>query len=104
MTEYVFAKCKDHRGLLYYLMAETVDEVYEYCDNYRTVPKGRQMDLFDKEGLAVEQWTSDITPAMAQSHFTWVGKRTNPFVVAKPIYLKDENNNYLGKREFKEKW
>ena len=41
---------------------------------------------------------------MAQSHFTWVGKRTNPFVVAKPIYLKDENNNYLGKREFKEKW
>ena len=33
MTEYVFAKCKDHRGLLYYLMAETVDEVYEYCDN-----------------------------------------------------------------------
>ena len=58
MTEYVFAKCKDHRGLLYYLMAETVDEVYEYCDNYRTVPKGRQMDLFDKEGLAPKGKTS----------------------------------------------
>ena len=59
MTEYVFAKCKDHRGLLYYLMAETVDEVYEYCDNYRTVPKGRQMDLFDKEGWLVESIITD---------------------------------------------
>ena len=103
MTEYVFAKCQDNKGLLYYLMAETVDEVYDYCAAFRTVPRGGQMDLFEREGLSVEQWASDVTPAMAQSHFTWVGKRTNPFVVAKPIY-KYENGKYVGRREFKEKF
>ena len=102
MTEYVFAKAKDDKGLLYYLMAETVDEVYEYCDNF-SVPIDGQLDLFKKYGLAIEQWASDITPAMAQSHFTWVGKRTNPFVVAKPIY-EYKDGKYVGRREFKEKW
>ena len=104
MTEYVFVKAKDHRGLLYYLMAETEDEIYDYCDNFRTVPKGRQMDLFVREGLSVEHWASDITPAMAQSHFTWVGtRRNNPFVVAKPIY-EYKDGKYIGLKEFKEKW
>ena len=39
MTEYVFAKTKDSKGLLYYLMAETDEEVYNYFDNF-SVPKG----------------------------------------------------------------
>ena len=103
MTEYVFVKAKDSKGLLYYLMAETEEEIYNYCDNF-SVPKGGQMDLFQTYGLAIENWASDITPAMAQSHFTWVcTRRNNPFVVAKPIY-EYKDGKYVGLREFKEKW
>ena len=103
MERYVFAKAKDSKGLLYYLMAETEEEVYNYCDNF-SVPKGGQMDLFQTYGLAIENWASDITPAMAQSHFTWVGtRRNNPFVVAKPIY-EYKDGKYIGLREFKEKF
>ncbi len=86
----VFAQAKDNKGLFYYLMADIEEEIYDYCDNYRTVPKGGQMDLFDREGLSIEHWASDITPAMAQSHFTWVGtKRKNPYVVATPFEYKE---------------
>jgi hypothetical protein len=100
----VFAQAKDNKGLFHYLMAETEEEVYNYCDNFRTVPKGSQMNLFEKEGLAIENWASDITPAMAQSHFTWVGtRRNNPFVVAKPIY-EYKDGVYVGLKEFKEKF
>ncbi len=44
----VFAQAKDNKGLFYYLMADIEEEIYDYCDNYRTVPKGGQMDLFDR--------------------------------------------------------
>lgn len=100
----VFAKAKDARGLLHYLMAETEEEVYEYCDGHEYTPKGGQLDLFRDESLAIEYWASDVTPAMAQAHFTWVGtRRNNPFVVAKPIY-EYKDGKYAGKKEFKEKW
>ena len=85
MAEYVFAQAKDNKGLYYYLMAETVEEIYGYCDAFRTVPKGGQMDLFEREGLSIEHWASDITPAMAQSHFTWVGKSRNPYRISRPF-------------------
>ena len=82
----VFAQAKDNKGLFHYLMADTEEEIYDYCDNYRTVPKGSQMDLFDKEGLSIENWSFNVTPAMAQSHFTWVGtKRRNPYIISKPF-------------------
>jgi len=81
----VFATAKDSKGLLYYLAADTEDEIENYCDNFQRTTKG-QLDLFEDEGLAIEYWASDITPAMVQKHFTWVGTtRSNPYVVAKPF-------------------
>ena len=99
-----FAKAQDEKGLLYYLMAETEEEVELYCDNFQTTSIGEQLDLFKEEALAIVSWASDITPAMAQAHFTWVGtRRNNPFVVAKPIY-EYKDGKYVGTKEFKEKW
>ena len=104
MAEHAFAKAQDNKGRLHWLRAETEDEIQDYCDSYHSATKGMQLDLFEDYALAIEAWSSNVTPAMAQSHFTWVGKKTNPYVVAKPIYVKDEENNFLGYREFKEKW
>ena len=88
MSEYVFAKAQDNKGLIHYLMADTEDEIYDYCDNYRTVPKGGQLDLFDREGLAIAHWANDVTPTMAQRHFTWVGKRRSPYRISRPFDYK----------------
>ena len=93
----VFAKAQDERGLLYYLMADTEEEIYFYCDGYEWTPKGGQLDLFRDESLAIESWAFNITPCMAQAHFTWVGKRRNPYVVAKPF-------EYGGVALEKQKW
>ena len=51
----------------------------------------------------IQHWASNVTPIMASFHFKWVGKRRNPFVVAKPIY-NYEDGKYIGRREFKEEW
>ena len=100
----VFAKAQDGRGLVHYLMAETEEEVYAYCDGFEWTPRGGQLDLFRDETLAIDHWAYDITPAMAQAHFTWVGtRRNNPFVVAKPIY-EYKDGKYVGLKEFKEKF
>jgi hypothetical protein len=89
-----FAKAKDERGLLYYLMAETEEEIEVYCDNFLTTSIGEQLDLFKRESLSIVSWASDVTPAMAQSHFTWVGKNRNPFVVAKPFDYKNPEKSF----------
>ena len=97
MTEFV--KAKDYFGDTHYLSADNEEQIEKYCDNYS--PRG----IFPHEsnGLAIDQWINYVDPIMVAFHFKWVGKRNNPFVIAKPIY-KYENGKYVGKREFKEKW
>ena len=57
----------------------------------------------EKKDIAIQHWASNVTPIMASFHFKWVGKRRNPFVIAKPIY-NYKDGKYIGRREFKDKW
>jgi len=99
---YEFAKAKDRFGNIEYLVARTGEEIEDYCD-------GGVLG-HDK---AIEEWCSNITPAMVQKHFKWVGAGTNPFTVAKPIYINevegvDKQGNlrykFVGYRNFLEKF
>ena len=47
MAEHAFAKAQDNKGRLHWLMAETEDEIQDYCDNYHSATKGMQLDLFE---------------------------------------------------------
>ena len=83
-----FAKAVDRACNYYYLSADSKEEIKAY---------------FERKDIAIQHWASNVTPIMASFHFKWVGKRRNPFVVAKPIY-NYEDGKYIGRREFKEKW
>ena len=79
MTE--FAKAKDYLGNSHYLSAENEEQIEKYCNNYS--PRG--IYPHENNGLAIEQWINYVDPIMASFHFKWLGKRRNPFVVAKPF-------------------
>jgi hypothetical protein len=96
---YTFAKAKDYLGDWHYLSADSEEAIEKYCEDYS--PRG--IYPHESNGLAIDQWINYVDPIMVAFHFKWVGKRNNPFVIAKPIY-KYENGKYVGRREFKEKW
>ena len=83
-----FAKAVDRACNYHYLSADSKEAITIYCDD---------------NDLAINSWASNVTPIMASFHIKWVGKRSNPFVIAKPIY-KYEDGKYIGRKEFKEKW
>ena len=89
---YFFAKAKDHLGKYLYLSSDSEEAIINHCEG--------SVLGYD---LAIEYWSENVDPIMVAFHFKWVGKRRNPFVIAKPIY-KYEDGKYVGRREFKEKW
>ena len=89
---YFFAKALDKFGKYHYLSADSEEAIEDYCEG------GILGD-----SMAIEYWASNVDPIMVAFHYKWVGKRRNPFVIAKPIY-KYEDGKYVGRREFKEKW
>ena len=96
-----FCKAQNKFGELLYLSADTEEEIEAYCE-------GGALG----EELAIEEWCENVTPIMVIKHFKWVGKRRNPYVVARPIYVTEavENNmgqtvyRFKGMRVFKEKF
>ena len=89
---YFFAKAQDHLGKYHYLSADSEEAIINHCEG----------SILGHD-LAIEYWSENVDPIMVAFHFKWVGKRRNPFVIAKPIY-KYEDGKYVGRREFKEKW
>jgi len=89
---YFYAKAKDEKGKAHYLAADSEEAIERHCEG----------GVLGYE-WAIENWATNVDPIMVSFHFKWVGKRNNPFVIAKPIY-KYENGKYVGKRDFKEKW
>ena len=96
---YAFAKAKDYLGSWHYLSAENEEQIEKYCKDYS--PQGTYPHI--NNGLAIEVWINYVDPIILAFHFKWVGKRRNPFVIAKPIY-NYKDGKYVGKKEFKEKW
>ena len=86
MTDTYFAKAKDHHGNIHYFVSNTEESIERHCEG----------TLLGYE-MAIEEWCSNVTPAMVQKHFKWLGKGRNPFVVAKPfeygIPVKDHKYN-----------
>ena len=76
---YAFAKAKDYLGDWHYLAGENEEQVEKYCDNYN--PRGIYPHESNK--LAIDAWMNYVDPIMVAFHFTWVGKRHNPFVISR---------------------
>lgn len=89
---YFFAKALDKFGEYHYLSADSEEAIEDYCEG------GILGD-----SMAIEYWASNVDPIMVAFHYKWVGKRRNPFVIAKPIY-EYKDGKYIGRRVFKEKW
>ena len=81
---YAFAKAKDYLGNWHYLVAETEELIEKHCKTYS--PRG--MYPHESNGLAIDQWINYVDPIQVCFFFEWVGKRHNPFVVAKPFKYK----------------
>lgn len=90
---HVFAKVQDRFGEYHYLSANNEDEIDKYCD-------GGVLGY----DMAVCDYSYNISPFMASRHFKWVGKGHDPYRIARPIYEYNEKGEYVGLREFKEKW
>ena len=75
---YFFAKARDVLGNWHYLSADSEEAIEKYCREYSPSV------LRDNE-LAIDQWISYVDPIQVWYHFKWVGKRHNPFVMAKPF-------------------
>ena len=74
---YFFAKAKDKFCKYHYLSADSEEAIENYCEG------GILSD-----SLAIDCWINYVDPIMVCFHFKWVGKRNNPFVVAKPFKYK----------------
>ena len=92
-TGNVFAVAKDEVGRLHYLAAETEELIEKYCEGSLL-----------REELAIESWASWVTPAVVAKDFKWVGESRNPYSISKPVYKYDSEGNFVGFREFKEKF
>ena len=90
---HVFAKVQDKFGEHHYLSANNEDEIDKYCD-------GGVLG----DDMAVCDYSYNISPFMAAHHFKWVGSGHDPYRIARPIYEYNEKGEYIGLREFKEKW
>ena len=65
----VGCKAVDMLGNYHFLAADTEEELEQHCAR--------------KDELAIVNYAYNITPIMVSHHFTWVGKRRNPFVISK---------------------
>ena len=45
-----------------------------------------------------------LTPAVVAKDFKWVGESRNPYSISKPVYKYDSEGNFVGFREFKDKF
>ncbi len=58
----------------------------------------------DENDYWVDRYLDHVAPNVVQSRFKYIGSGVNPFDIAKPIYKKDGQNNFLGYTDFKEKF
>ena len=90
---YFFAKAKDTLGNWHYLAADSEEAIEKYCREYSP-------SVLSHKELAIDQWINYVDPIQVWYHFKWVGKRQNPFVMAKPFKYKGpkkwtwEDNRY----------
>jgi hypothetical protein len=90
---YFFAKAKDTLGNWHYLAADSEEAIQKYCEEYSP-------SVLSHKELAIDQWINYVDPIQVWYHFKWVGKRQNPFVMAKPFKYKGpkkwtwEDNRY----------
>lgn len=77
----VFASCKDSKGAIEYLAADTEKAIEDYCAGKHV----KQPDLLYKE-KAIVAWYTNPTPIMVAHHFDWVGKGRRPalLTISKP--------------------
>ena len=71
---YFFAKALDKFGKYHYLSADSEEAIEAYCE-------GGMLG----DSMAVDRWATYVDPILATTHFKWVGKRRNPFVISKPF-------------------
>ena len=78
---YFFAKARDYLGNWHYLSADSEEAIEKYCEEYSP-------SVLSHKELAIEQWINYVDPIQVWYHFKWVGKRQDPFVMAKPFKYK----------------
>ena len=78
---YFFAKAKDTLGNWHYLAADSEEAIEKYCKEYSP-------SVLSHKELAIDAWINYVDPIQVWYHFKWVGKRQNPFVMAKPFKYK----------------
>ena len=74
---YFFAKAEDKFGEYHYLSADSEEAIENYCE-------GGVLG----NSMAICNWITYVDPIMLAFHFKWIGKRSNPFVIAKPFKYK----------------
>ena len=74
---YFFAKALDKFGEYHYLSADSEEVIENYCE-------GGILG----NSMAICNWITYVDPIMLAFHFKWIGKRSNPFVIAKPFKYK----------------
>ena len=74
---YSFAKALDKFGKYHYLVADSEEAIEIYCE-------GGVLG----DSMSIDQWINYVDAIMVAFHFKWVGKRNNPFVIAKPFKYK----------------
>ena len=74
---YYFARAKDEYGKHHYFVSDSEKAIEKRCAG----------GLVSSE-MAIEYWATYVDPIMVAFHFEWVGKRNNPFVIAKPFKYK----------------
>ena len=74
---YFFAKAEDKFGEYHYLSADSEEAIENYCE-------GGVLG----NSMAICNWITYVDPIMLAFHFKWIGKRKNPFVIAKPFKYK----------------
>ena len=75
--QYFFAKAIDKFGNYHYLSADSEEAIEDHCE-------GGVLS----NSMAIDKWTTYVDPILVAFHFKWVGKRSNPFVIAKPFKYK----------------
>ena len=74
---YFFAKAIDKFGEYHYLSADSEKAIEDYCEGGIL-----------SSSLAIDKWATYVDPILVATHFKWVGKSRNPFVVSKPFQYR----------------
>ena len=72
-----FAKALDKFGKYHYLSADSEEAIENYCE-------GGVLG----NSMAIDKWATYVDPILVATHFKWVGKSRNPFVVSKPFQYR----------------